>query len=45
MNTPAGLASTNHDIDVKIFHSAVEYFFDGHRKTVDLIDKENIPRL
>ena len=28
MDTPAGLPSANHDVDVKIFHGAVEHFFD-----------------
>ena len=28
MDTPTGLASANHDIDVKILHGTVKHFFD-----------------
>ena len=31
MDTPAALTSANHNVDVKIFHGAIEHFFNRHR--------------
>src|SRR5690606_20620735 len=37
-----GRSLTNKNIDLKIFHRRVEYFFYHRRKSVNLINKENV---
>ena len=42
MDAATGLTSPNHNVNVKVLHSAVEHFLYCHRQTVNFIDKKDI---
>ena len=45
MNWVSRCPLPHHDIHIKIFHCRIKHFFGDTRQAMDLIDKQNIPRL
>ena len=44
MDAATGITRANHNVDVKVFHSAVQHFLYRHWQAVNLIYKEDITR-